>query len=314
MAITLKFRPCPKYMDVPLKSIAINQVCFSLYFKLIITFYFFKAPINIFNSEQVNYAPLRLSYQRGSHYNAIIDPYNATVGVGLGIAGYKPELQTKEAVRLSEQLEIEQTMFEDKLKTTDWEATNEAIEEQIARESYLQWCRENLRKSRAVATATSTSATQAAADDEASPSKKSQQQQQQRCSTITSTSTTATCSSNDVNSSNAQPAVAASISDCTNVMLDQSYGLTNKLFKLDNPSGNAENSTTNDFGFESDDTDMSSTSSKSGGNVSPSTSAARLNKKSKNRSAGTAGLKSSSSKKRRRDCKTNRYVYIYIFL
>ena len=66
------------------------------------------APINIFNSEQANNAPLRLSYQRGSHYNAIIDPYNATVGVGLGLAGYKPELQTKEAARLSEQLEIEQ--------------------------------------------------------------------------------------------------------------------------------------------------------------------------------------------------------------
>lgn len=32
--------------------------------------------------------------------------------------------------------------FQDKLKTTDWEATNEAIEEQIARESYLQWCRD----------------------------------------------------------------------------------------------------------------------------------------------------------------------------
>ena len=65
-------------------------------------------------------------------------------------------------------------MFEDKLKTTDWEATNEAIEEQIARESYLQWCRENLRKSRAVATstATSTSAEAAVVDDaEASPSK-----------------------------------------------------------------------------------------------------------------------------------------------
>lgn len=116
-------------------------------------------PINTFNSEQLRNgcAPLRLSYQHGSHYNAIIDPYNATVGVGLGLAGYKPEMQTDEAIRLSEQLEIEQTMFEDKLKTTDWEATNEAIEEQVARESYLQWCRENLQKSRSEkATATST--------------------------------------------------------------------------------------------------------------------------------------------------------------
>lgn len=49
----------------------------------------------------------------------------------------------RDAVRLSEDLAIEQTMFEDKLKTTDWEATNEAIEEQIARESYIQWCRDN---------------------------------------------------------------------------------------------------------------------------------------------------------------------------
>ncbi|XP_055688066.1 OTU domain-containing protein 5 [Lutzomyia longipalpis] len=105
-------------------------------------------PINIFNPGQCDngYEPLRLSYQRCSHYNAILDPFKASVGVGLGLAGYKPEdldvKQVRDAVRLSEDLEIEQTMFEDKLKTTDWEATNEAIEEQIARESYLQWCRE----------------------------------------------------------------------------------------------------------------------------------------------------------------------------
>lgn len=108
-------------------------------------------PINIFNSDQINNGnePLRLSYQRCSHYNAILDPYKASVGVGLGLAGYRPDevdiKQVAEACRMSEELEIEQTMFEDKLKTTDWEATNEAIEEQIARESYLQWCRDNMR-------------------------------------------------------------------------------------------------------------------------------------------------------------------------
>uniref|UniRef100_T1GXV9 Deubiquitinating enzyme A n=1 Tax=Megaselia scalaris TaxID=36166 RepID=T1GXV9_MEGSC len=94
---------------------------------------------------QNGYPPLRLSYQRGTHYNAILDPYNATVGVGLGLAGYKPEMQTQKALQLSEDLELEQTMLEDKIKTTDWEATNEAIEEQIARESYIQWCRDNLK-------------------------------------------------------------------------------------------------------------------------------------------------------------------------
>uniref|UniRef100_U5ERB5 ubiquitinyl hydrolase 1 n=1 Tax=Corethrella appendiculata TaxID=1370023 RepID=U5ERB5_9DIPT len=110
-------------------------------------------PINIFNSEQLSNGnePLRLSYQRHSHYNAILNPYKASVGVGLGLAGYRPDeldiKQINDAVRLSEELEIEQTMFEDKLKTTDWEATNEAIEEQIARESYLQWCRDNIKNS-----------------------------------------------------------------------------------------------------------------------------------------------------------------------
>lgn len=92
---------------------------------------------------------MRLSYQRGSHYNAILNPYKPTVGLGLGLAGYRiteeaPSVKhLHDAVRLSEDLEIEQTMLEDKLRTTDWEATNEAMEEQIARESYLQWCREN---------------------------------------------------------------------------------------------------------------------------------------------------------------------------
>ena len=34
-------------------------------------------------------------------------------------------------------------MLEDKLKETDWEVTQETIEEQVARESYLQWLMDN---------------------------------------------------------------------------------------------------------------------------------------------------------------------------
>ena len=34
--------------------------------------------------------PMRLSYHGNVHYNSIVDPYAPTVGVGLGIAGYKP--------------------------------------------------------------------------------------------------------------------------------------------------------------------------------------------------------------------------------
>lgn len=37
-------------------------------------------------------------------------------------------------------------MLEDKLKATDWEATNEAIEEQVARESYIQYFRDSERR------------------------------------------------------------------------------------------------------------------------------------------------------------------------
>ena len=35
-------------------------------------------------------APIRLSYHGGVHYNSVVDPYKATIGVGLGLAGYKP--------------------------------------------------------------------------------------------------------------------------------------------------------------------------------------------------------------------------------
>lgn len=43
-------------------------------------------------------------------------------------------------------------MLEDKLRATDWEATNELIEEQVARESYLQWFKDNERHKKNVVT------------------------------------------------------------------------------------------------------------------------------------------------------------------
>ena len=39
-------------------------------------------------------------------------------------------------------------MLEDKLKATDWEATNETISEQVARESYLQWLKDNEKRNK----------------------------------------------------------------------------------------------------------------------------------------------------------------------
>ena len=34
-------------------------------------------------------------------------------------------------------------MLEDKIRETDWEVTQETIEEQVARESYLQWLKDS---------------------------------------------------------------------------------------------------------------------------------------------------------------------------
>lgn len=75
----------------------------------------FKEPINIFNrantSESSN-PPIRLSYQRGSHYNSIVDPYKATVGVGLGLPNFSPGSADKklltDAVQQSENYMLEQ--------------------------------------------------------------------------------------------------------------------------------------------------------------------------------------------------------------
>jgi OTU domain-containing protein 5 len=70
-------------------------------------------PINIFLGKHKNdNEPIRLSYQRGSHYNSIVDPYKATIGVGLGLPSYTPGLAEnnlmKEAVSQSEHFHVEQ--------------------------------------------------------------------------------------------------------------------------------------------------------------------------------------------------------------
>jgi hypothetical protein len=39
-------------------------------------------------------------------------------------------------------------MLEDKLRHSDWDATYDAIEEAVARESYLSWLKENEKRTR----------------------------------------------------------------------------------------------------------------------------------------------------------------------
>ncbi|XP_033214680.1 OTU domain-containing protein 5-A isoform X3 [Belonocnema kinseyi] len=124
------------------------QAMSEMYNRSVELFCYSTEPINIFHGvHKSDNEPIRLSYHRGSHYNSIVDPYKATIGVGLGLPSFNPgsadRALVSDAVRQSEDLHIEQTMLEDKIKATDWEATSEAIEEQVARESYLQWVRDN---------------------------------------------------------------------------------------------------------------------------------------------------------------------------
>jgi hypothetical protein len=55
-----------------------------------------------------------------------------------------------DAIQKSEDLQIEKAMLDDKLKATDWEATNDEIIELVARESYLQWLKDNEKRQNSV--------------------------------------------------------------------------------------------------------------------------------------------------------------------
>ncbi|XP_011497884.1 PREDICTED: OTU domain-containing protein 5-B [Ceratosolen solmsi marchali] len=168
------------------------QAMSEMYNRSIELFCYSTEPINIFHGVlKSDNEPIRLSYQRGSHYNSIVDPYKATIGVGLGLPSFNPGSADRElisdAVRQSEELHIEQTMLEDKIKATDWEATNEAIEEQVARESYLQWLRDNeMRKARSASSSSTSTVT--SAQNSHFHSHSSRTQQRSHCSSPTSAS------------------------------------------------------------------------------------------------------------------------------
>ena len=107
---------------------------------------FKKPPIVFYSPDATDNDPMRLSYHGQIHYNSIVDPKRPAVGVGLGLPGYKPCEEDKHvlerAIKESEEFTIEQSMLKDKLDATEIEATNEAVEEAIARESYLIWLEE----------------------------------------------------------------------------------------------------------------------------------------------------------------------------
>jgi OTU domain-containing protein 5 len=67
--------------------------------------------------------------------------------VGLGLPGLKPGCSlsvVREAVAQNDNLLTEQQMLRDKIQATDWEATNEAIEEQVIglkyEKSLVEYC------------------------------------------------------------------------------------------------------------------------------------------------------------------------------
>ncbi|XP_068206851.1 OTU domain-containing protein 5-B isoform X2 [Palaemon carinicauda] len=133
-----------------------------MYNRVIEVYCYSVEPINSFQGTlQTDNEPIRVSYHFGTHYNSLVDPFKATIGVGLGLPGYQPGLAEKnlmkEATRQSENVVLEQAMLEDKIRATDFEATSEAIEEQVAHESYLQWLRENEKRSKGQRSPTSPS-------------------------------------------------------------------------------------------------------------------------------------------------------------
>jgi hypothetical protein len=101
-------------------------------------------PINIVHGMyKTDNEPIRLSYHCGVHYNSIIDPWRPTAGHGLGLPDLEPgraqESLIRTALRQSEESHIERAMLDDKIAATDWEATQDELIQQVARESYLQW-------------------------------------------------------------------------------------------------------------------------------------------------------------------------------
>lgn len=51
----------------------------------------FPEPINTFHGIQENNdEPIRVSYHKNIHYNSVVNPYKASVGVGLGLPSFKP--------------------------------------------------------------------------------------------------------------------------------------------------------------------------------------------------------------------------------
>lgn len=136
------------------------QALSELFARPIEVYHYNSEPMNIFQSGQEdedqiivnNSDPIRLSYHTpggltdSGHYNSV-RPVRGKFKTQTALI-YTPPQVLETAIRNSESDALEKAMLEDKLRATDWEATSEALEEQVARESYLEWLRENERRRR----------------------------------------------------------------------------------------------------------------------------------------------------------------------
>jgi len=106
--------------------------------------YYGSNAINIFHGTySTDNPPIRLSYHHGNHYNSVIDPNNPSVGVGLGLPAYKPglgdKLQLVEALKLSEEEEIERHFFENSRLSSELAETERDIEEAVLAASRAEY-------------------------------------------------------------------------------------------------------------------------------------------------------------------------------
>ena len=98
-------------------------------------------PINIFHKEyKAVDQPIRLSYHDGNHYNAIIDPFVPTAGLGLGLPGLKPGLADQmqitkakmESDHLADEMELASVLKESREELV---VKNDAEFQQVLKES-----------------------------------------------------------------------------------------------------------------------------------------------------------------------------------
>ena len=135
------------------------QALSELFARPIEVYHYSSEPINIFQSgqdfEEGNSLPLepmepiRISYHSNpgvgdcGHYNSVRPMRPGLFKPKIcPLIHFTPPSVVETAIRNSEADALEKAMLEDKIRATDWEATNEALEEQVARESYLEWVRE----------------------------------------------------------------------------------------------------------------------------------------------------------------------------